>query len=678
MLKKYEENDIMDIAAAIKSKSGNNEKMRVADMAERVRDIPTGNNYVPKYEDKTVTPKKTEQVLTPSSGYDGFKLVTVNPIPDEYVVPYGTKNIITNGDHDVSAYRMVNVNVPTSGEGGGTPDYSVNYKAFGAKGDGITNDAIAIKACHEYANANSLPVINNGGLYAIRGYDVDTAVEIKTDLIFHDGGFIFDDYNTLGTFFSVPGTFEPNQTKQLSQVFDSPTTVADAYVGKSFNITFNSAYMAFAWYADKTDMRNVAFPVFAGSKNTKFPMDDWDLLKNEQVTVSEIQSMRDTLTLSGFTIHYNMEHYLRFANVSRSNVIFDRISVTTEGIDGSGLGDIIRVNNCANIVVRDCSGEDTDGYDSPQYGYLFQLESVANVVIERLTSKMMWTALGTHYINGFTMRDCNTERFDCHFCQMGDVILDGCVFTKSVEIGWGFGRTRVRDCLLEGSVLYRPDVNGCYNGNIYIDNCRSTSTYLLNLWNEAMSATLSGYLANHNGMGDIHVSNTEYNTLVNDPWFVGYFNRRGNIYTGESEGGSCGEEIPEGENLINFQTGDVRDYGSVSHTVNGKDSLSINVTDGSVYAVITGLQAGHKYKITGACDKWDAMFGIWGLPSGYSDPYNDSTEPPYIGDDNGSTYARDLSTGYEITLRSGEIGLVLFFWDYGATATFSNMKMIEV
>lgn len=428
--------------------------------------------------------------------------------------------------------------IPTGGSGGNS-EYAVNYKAFGAVGDGITNDAAAIKACHDYANAHGLPVINSGGLYAVRGYVVDH-VDIKTDLIFHDGGFIFDSYQTVGTFFYVPATYEAEQTKTLSQVFTSATEVADQYVGKSFNVTFNNPKMAFAWYADTSDMRSISFPVFASNKNTPFPMQDWDELKNESVTISEIHSMEDRITLSGFTIHYNMEHYLRFVNISRNNVILDRISVTTEGIDGSGLGDIIRINNCANTVIRDCSCEDTDGDSSPQYGYFLQIESCVNTIIDRLHTNMMWAALGTHYINGFTIRDSVTERFDCHFCQYGDVIIDGCTLFEGAEIGYGSGRTRIRDCTLNGSVLYRPDVKGVYNGDIFIENCTSNSTYLLNFWNDALSATVTGYLSTHNGMGDIYVNDTEYNELTNDPWFVGLFNRRGNIIVNGS-GGESGD-----------------------------------------------------------------------------------------------------------------------------------------
>lgn len=66
----------------------------------------------PKLQTKTVTPTKSQQSVSPDSGYDGLSGVTVNAIPDNYVIPTGTVNITTNGTHDVSGKASVNVNVP--------------------------------------------------------------------------------------------------------------------------------------------------------------------------------------------------------------------------------------------------------------------------------------------------------------------------------------------------------------------------------------------------------------------------------------------------------------------------------------------------------------------------------------------------------------------------------------
>lgn len=67
------------------------------------------DNRLPEQE-KSVTPTKTTQVVTPDNGYTLNK-VTVEPIPSEYIRPKGTQEITTNGMHYIQEYAAVNVNV---------------------------------------------------------------------------------------------------------------------------------------------------------------------------------------------------------------------------------------------------------------------------------------------------------------------------------------------------------------------------------------------------------------------------------------------------------------------------------------------------------------------------------------------------------------------------------------
>ena len=68
----------------------------------------------------------------------------------------------------------------------------VTYRAFGAVGDGRTDDFAAIIKTHEYANEHRIPVRGDEGATYYLGKHKDTA-EILTDVDWTGCAFIFDD-----------------------------------------------------------------------------------------------------------------------------------------------------------------------------------------------------------------------------------------------------------------------------------------------------------------------------------------------------------------------------------------------------------------------------------------------------------------------------------------------------
>lgn len=75
-------------------------------------DISIGSGTTPLFPGEyTVTPSEETQTLE-TDGYRMGADVEVLPIPSEYIIPSGTKSIVSNGTVDVAEYAEVDVDVP--------------------------------------------------------------------------------------------------------------------------------------------------------------------------------------------------------------------------------------------------------------------------------------------------------------------------------------------------------------------------------------------------------------------------------------------------------------------------------------------------------------------------------------------------------------------------------------
>ena len=69
-------------------------------------------------QNKSVTPSKEPQTIVKDGGFDALKMVSVEPIPEEYVVPEGSLEITENNTYDVTDKASVVVNVASTGTNG--------------------------------------------------------------------------------------------------------------------------------------------------------------------------------------------------------------------------------------------------------------------------------------------------------------------------------------------------------------------------------------------------------------------------------------------------------------------------------------------------------------------------------------------------------------------------------
>lgn len=105
-------------------------------------------------QDKETTPTKETQVVVADKTYDGLSKVTVNPIPNEYIIPSGEIEFTQNGTYDVTDKASAIVNVPTKTLGTKTITANGTYNASDDNLDGYNQVEVATSGVdiNEYFN----------------------------------------------------------------------------------------------------------------------------------------------------------------------------------------------------------------------------------------------------------------------------------------------------------------------------------------------------------------------------------------------------------------------------------------------------------------------------------------------------------------------------------------------
>lgn len=102
------------------------------------------NIVLANLQEKEVIPTKNIQNIVADFPFDGLSKVTVNPIPDEYIIPSGEIEFTQNGTYDVTDKASAKVNVPEKQLGTKTITQNGTYNASDDNLDGYSQVEVTV------------------------------------------------------------------------------------------------------------------------------------------------------------------------------------------------------------------------------------------------------------------------------------------------------------------------------------------------------------------------------------------------------------------------------------------------------------------------------------------------------------------------------------------------------
>lgn len=102
------------------------------------------NIVLANLQEKEIIPTKNIQNIVADFPFDGLSKVTVNPIPDEYIIPSGEIEINANGNYNVTDKASAKVNVPEKQLGTKTITQNGTYNASDDNLDGYSQVEVTV------------------------------------------------------------------------------------------------------------------------------------------------------------------------------------------------------------------------------------------------------------------------------------------------------------------------------------------------------------------------------------------------------------------------------------------------------------------------------------------------------------------------------------------------------
>ncbi|HZG17381.1 MAG TPA: hypothetical protein VE710_20570 [Candidatus Bathyarchaeia archaeon] len=375
-----------------------------------------------------------------------------------------------------------------------TNETAINYKMFGAIGDGVNDDGVQIKKAHEFANQYKLPVINLDGEYYIkqtRGIIVKTNTNLNFTKIHIDDRYSMPNGQNVFRLeysaapYNIPSSEFPailQRLKKKTKVIPELAKYQDCFihiidettrVGKRNGYTYDYP-MEDCVYIDNGGalVGEITWDFTNITRITVYPCDDSYL-------TFEGGSFYLTMNLGGYEQRYHpaVIHVRRSRVVIRNQYIgreregVDNSTDPREGIYHMEFGYDLRMENVKAILPKHVSAGGNNYIGS----YTAYLNRVVGVTYKNITSEGtedFWSFTGDNVVKNFKIEACKLNRISVHFHCWNIHIKDCIIGSRGIGLSGG-GSLLIENTMVNWAYNFleiREDF-GRWDGEITIKNC---------------------------------------------------------------------------------------------------------------------------------------------------------------------------------------------------------------
>jgi len=395
------------------------------------------------------------------------------------------------------------------------PSRFVTYEQFGAVGDGVADDQVAIVAAHDAANKAGLPVkAGHGKTYRIGGGD--RVAVISTDVDFGDAKFIIDDTSVVdrqAPVFCVESMEPPFEIDSLKPLAQGATELGRTLpVRCHVELAYNGKRRYIREGLNRSNgepQQEVVLVDADGRIDLRTPV-LWDYPSFTRVTARPVDDQ--TLVIKGgdFTTIANRaeskyNYHSRGIRVVRSNVRICGVhhAVTGELDHGAPYLGFIEVFHASDVTVEDCVFTAHRTYNTIGAAGLPGDMGSSDITVNNsalvtfrncrqttdILDRRYWGLFSSNYSKALVFDGCVFSRFDAHKGVAGATV-------RNCDIGYmglnalGSGTFLVENTRVRSDSFFslRTDYGSTWDGELIAKDCvfapvKCDKAFLVRGWN---------------------------------------------------------------------------------------------------------------------------------------------------------------------------------------------------